>query len=132
MLRKIPAALVVVRRLLVLLGSCAAALSAAAQQYRIEHSIAMPDVASHLYAITLVVSGLTGRVFADAPMSGTFSVLDSAHANWNGGSLFLYVDGHKQDPVSLSVDAPQSWTIVNGDVSHSPGSGSSTFRIMIS
>ena len=53
-------------------------------------------------------------------MSGTFSVLDSAHANWNGGSLFLYVDGHKQDPVSLSVDAPQSWTIVNGDVTQ-PG-----------
>ena len=33
------------------------------------------------------------RVFANAPMSGTFSVLDTLHANWNGPSLFMYVDG---------------------------------------
>jgi predicted metalloprotease with PDZ domain len=60
------------------------------------------------------------RVFANAPMSGTFSVLDTAHANWNGPSLFMYVDGHKQDPVSLSVLAPDGWTIINGDVTR-PG-----------
>ena len=56
------------------------------------------------------------RVFANAPMSGTFSVVDSAHANWNGASLFLYVDGHKQDPVSLDVTVPDGWTIMNGAV----------------
>ena len=56
------------------------------------------------------------RVFANAPMSGTFSVLDSAHANWNGASLFLYVDGHKQDPVTLDVTLPDGWTIMNGAV----------------
>jgi predicted metalloprotease with PDZ domain len=60
------------------------------------------------------------RVFANAPMSGTFSVLDTLHANWNGPSLFMYVDGHKQDPVSLAVDAPPNWTIINGDVTR-PG-----------
>jgi predicted metalloprotease with PDZ domain len=148
-----------------------------AQQYRIEYTIAMPDPASHLYAITLFVGGLTGRavdlqmpvwspgryaradfaknvqdfavassdgkpmrwdktngsrwrvapgasrsmrvtyrVFANAPMSGTFSVLDTLHANWNGPSLFMYVDGHKQDRVSLSIVAPESWTIINGEV----------------
>jgi predicted metalloprotease with PDZ domain len=56
------------------------------------------------------------RVFANAPMSGTFSVLDTTHANWNGGSLFMYVDGHKQDPVSLDVTPPENWTIMNGAV----------------
>jgi predicted metalloprotease with PDZ domain len=145
---------------------------------RIDYTIAMPQVASHLYSITLSVSGLAGRpvnlqmpvwspgrygrmdfaknvqefaasgsdgkplrwdrlngslwrvfpgakpglrvtyrVFADAPMSGTFSVLDSAHANWNGASLFMYVEGHKQDPVSLTIEPPDNWTIMNGAVS---------------
>src|SRR5688572_16758126 len=126
----------------------------AAQRYRIEYTIAMPEPASHLYAVTIHVAGLTGglvelqlpvwspgryarmdfarnvqeftvtasdgkpirwdktngsrwrihpgtsrsmrvsyRVFANSPMSGTFSVLDTAHANWNGPSLFMYVDG---------------------------------------
>ncbi|HJQ21240.1 MAG TPA: hypothetical protein VJ867_12900 [Gemmatimonadaceae bacterium] len=56
------------------------------------------------------------RVFANAPMSGTFSVLDTLHANWNGPSLFMYVDGHKADPVSLAVVTPPGWTIINGEV----------------
>jgi predicted metalloprotease with PDZ domain len=60
------------------------------------------------------------RVFANAPMSGTFSVLDTLHANWNGPSLFMYVDGHKADPVELAVLPPQGWTIINGDVTR-PG-----------
>jgi predicted metalloprotease with PDZ domain len=53
-------------------------------------------------------------------MSGTFSVLDTTHANWNGPSLFMYVDGHKQDSVSLSVMAPADWAIINGAVTR-PG-----------
>ena len=150
---------------------------AAARPLRISYTIALPQVTSHLYAITIAVDGLTGRavnlqmpvwspgrygrmdfaknvqefaasgtdgkplqwtkingslwrvspgasrgmrvtyrVFANAPMSGTFSVLDSAHANWNGASLFMYVEGHKQDPVSLTVEPPESWTIMNGAV----------------
>jgi len=149
----------------------------AARPYTIQYTIAMPDVASHLYAITLTASGLTGRsvdlqmpvwspgrygrmdfaknvqdfaasgsdgqplrwtkvdgslwrvstgasrgvrvtyrVFANSPMSGTFSALDSAHANWNGASLFMYVSGHKPDPVSLDVTPPEGWTIMNGAV----------------
>ena len=148
-----------------------------ARPYTIQYTIAMPDVVSHLYTITLTASGLTGRsvdlqmpvwspgrygrmdfaknvqdvavsgsdgqplrwtkvdgslwrvstgasrsvrvtyrVFANAPMSGTFSVLDSAHANWNGASLFMYVSGHKQDPVSLDVTPPENWTIMNGAI----------------
>jgi predicted metalloprotease with PDZ domain len=54
------------------------------------------------------------RVFANQ-LSGTFSVLDSAHANWNGASLFMYVEGHKPDPVTLDVAPPSGWQLVNGD-----------------
>ncbi|HEY6158168.1 MAG TPA: hypothetical protein VIV88_11980 [Gemmatimonadales bacterium] len=149
----------------------------AARPYHIEYTIAMPNVASHLYDITLTASGLTGgdvdlqmpvwspgrygrmdfaknvqdfsasgsdgkplrwtkvsgslwrispgasrsvrvtyRMFANAPLSGTFSVVDTVHANWNGASLFMYVEGHKPDPVTLDVAPPENWTIMNGAV----------------
>lgn len=52
-------------------------------------------------------------VFADN-LSGTFSVVDTAHANWNGASVFMYVVGHKPDPVTLSVVLPVGWHIING------------------
>jgi predicted metalloprotease with PDZ domain len=51
----------------------------------------------------------------DNMLSGTFSVLDTAHANWNGAALFMYVEGHKQDPVTLAITPPQNWHILNGD-----------------
>ena len=54
------------------------------------------------------------RVFANT-LSGTFSVLDTAHANWNGASVFMYVVDHKPDPVSLHVELPTGWHIMNGD-----------------
>src|SRR6185437_15561557 len=54
------------------------------------------------------------RVFANT-LSGTFSVLDTAHANWNGPSLFMYVVDHKPDPVRLHVTLPAGSHIVNGD-----------------
>jgi predicted metalloprotease with PDZ domain len=54
------------------------------------------------------------RVFANT-LSGTFSVLDTAHANWNGPSMFMYVVGHKPDPVRLNVVIPAGSRIVNGD-----------------
>ena len=38
------------------------------------------------------------KVFGN-DLSGTFSQLDARHANFNGGSIFMYVVGHKQDPV---------------------------------
>jgi len=61
-------------------------------------------------------STLTVRyhVYANT-LSGTFSVLDTAHANWNGPSLFMYVVDHKPDPVTLHVAVPTGWHIVNGD-----------------
>jgi predicted metalloprotease with PDZ domain len=56
---------------------------------------------------------ITYKVFAN-DLSGTFSELDSRHANFNGGCVFMYVVSHKQDPVSLSIDPPKGWRIVNG------------------
>src|SRR5882724_5353255 len=59
------------------------------------------------------------RVFGN-DLSGTFSQLDSRHANYNGGSIFMYVVDHKPDPVKLIITAPQGWRIVNGRTD-SPG-----------
>ena len=53
------------------------------------------------------------KVFGN-DLSGTFSQLDNRHANYNGGSIFMYVVGHKPDPVKLKIQAPAGWRIVNG------------------
>jgi predicted metalloprotease with PDZ domain len=53
------------------------------------------------------------KVFGD-DLSGTFSQLDARHATFNGGSIFMYVVGHKQDPVKLSIAPPKGWRIING------------------
>ena len=56
---------------------------------------------------------LSYKVFAD-DLSGTFSQLDERHANFNGGSVFMYVAGHKQDDVTLKILAPRGWAVVCG------------------
>ena len=53
------------------------------------------------------------KVFGN-DLSGTFSQLDSRHANYNGGSIFMYVVNHKPDPVRLEIKPPAGWRIVNG------------------
>ncbi len=53
------------------------------------------------------------KVFGN-DLSGTFSQLDERHANYNGGSLFMYVVNHKPDPVKLVIDPPAGWRIING------------------
>jgi predicted metalloprotease with PDZ domain len=53
------------------------------------------------------------KVFGN-DLSGTFSQLNNRHANYNGGSIFMYIVGHKPDPVTLSIKAPGGWKIVNG------------------
>jgi len=60
-------------------------------------------------------SGLTisYKVFGN-DLSGTFSQLDERHANFNGGSIFMYVVGHKADPVQLTIEAPAGWRTING------------------
>ena len=56
---------------------------------------------------------ITYKVFGN-DLSGTFSQLDERHANYNGGSIFMYVVGHKPDPVRLTINPPAGWKIVNG------------------
>jgi predicted metalloprotease with PDZ domain len=53
------------------------------------------------------------KVFAN-DLSGTFSQLDERHANYNGASIFMYVVGHKPDPLRLTIQPPAGWKIVNG------------------
>ncbi|HSE17411.1 MAG TPA: PDZ domain-containing protein [Pyrinomonadaceae bacterium] len=53
------------------------------------------------------------KVFGN-DLSGTFSQLDTRHANYNGASIFMYVVDHKPDPVKLTIHAPTGWRIVNG------------------
>ncbi len=53
------------------------------------------------------------KVFGN-DLSGTFSQLDSRHANYNGGSIFMYVVNHKPDPVKLVIEPPAGWRAVNG------------------
>jgi predicted metalloprotease with PDZ domain len=64
------------------------------------------------------------QVFAD-DLSGTFSQLDARHANFNGHAVFVYVVGHKHDPVTLKVNAPGGWKVFNGQ---SKGTGQYEYR----
>lgn len=64
---------------------------------------------------TLGSSSLTFsyKVFGN-DLSGTFSQLDERHANYNGGSIYMYVVDHKPDAVKLVIDPPAGWKIING------------------
>ncbi len=53
------------------------------------------------------------KVFGN-DLSGTFSQLDARHANFNGGSIFMYIVDHKPDPVKLVIEPPTGWRIFNG------------------
>ena len=53
------------------------------------------------------------RVFAN-DLTGSFSQVDSLHANLNGPSVFMYVDGHKPDPMTLQIEAPPEWKVISG------------------
>src|ERR1044072_1947326 len=48
------------------------------------------------------------KVFGN-DLSGTFSQLNANPANFNGGSSFIDVGGHKQDPGALVIDPPAGW-----------------------
>ena len=55
----------------------------------------------------------TYRVFGN-DLSGTYAQLDTGHANYTGGEIFMYVVGHKPDAVELHVEPPPNWRVVNG------------------
>ena len=56
---------------------------------------------------------LSYKVFGN-DLSGTFSQLNTRHANYNGGNVFMYVVNHKPDPVKMIIDPPKDWRITNG------------------
>lgn len=89
------------------------------QEFRADHG-AVTRVDNQTWSVapsgssTLTVSY---KVFAN-DLSGTFSQLDERHANYNGGPIFMYIVGHKPDPVKLNIQAPNGWKIVNGRTDH--------------
>lgn len=56
-------------------------------------------------------------VFAD-DLTGSFSQFDVSHAAINGAGVYMYIAGHKRDPVSLHVGLPAGagspWRIYSG------------------
>ena len=84
------------------------------QEFRANSPVTRID--AHTWSVTPkgnTAVTVTYKVFAN-DLSGTFSQLDSRHANYNGASIFMYVVGHKPDPVKLKIQAPAGWRIVNG------------------
>ncbi len=53
------------------------------------------------------------KVFGN-DLSGTYAQLDGTHGNFNGGEIFMYVVGHKRDPVDLRIQKPPGWRAING------------------
>lgn len=53
------------------------------------------------------------RVFAN-DLTGSFSQFDPTHANINGASVYMYVAGHKRDPLTLQVAPPPGAKIFSG------------------
>jgi predicted metalloprotease with PDZ domain len=82
--------------------------------WRVDDQTWRPDLIGNR-GVTLTFSY---KVFAN-DLSGTFSELDSRHANFNGGCVFMYVVNHKQDRVTLSIDPPKNWHITNGRMDRS-------------
>jgi len=54
------------------------------------------------------------RVYGN-DLTGSFSQLDASHANVNGAPVYMYVDGHKQDPLTLTIEGPPlDWKVISG------------------
>jgi len=52
------------------------------------------------------------KVYADN-LDGAYSQLNDFHAFLDGASLYMYVVGHKDNPVSLTVEKPDGWMILS-------------------
>lgn len=48
------------------------------------------------------------QVYADT-LTGSFSEFNTSHANIDGACIYMYVAGHKRDPVTLDVQTPGAW-----------------------
>jgi predicted metalloprotease with PDZ domain len=69
----------------------------------------------HTWRVSTNTNSLTIRykVFGNH-LSGTFSQLDPRHANFNGHSIFMYIVGHKAQPLKLEIHPPAGWRIISG------------------
>jgi predicted metalloprotease with PDZ domain len=47
-------------------------------------------------------------------LNASFSQIDTTHANLDGASVFMYVAGHKPDPIRLRIIAPGGWKVISG------------------
>jgi len=47
-------------------------------------------------------------------LTGSFSQFDASHANVNGACVYMYVNGHKQDPLTLTIEGPSDWKVISG------------------
>jgi predicted metalloprotease with PDZ domain len=56
---------------------------------------------------------VTYSVYAFEPRVDA-SHLDGTHAFWNGGNLFMMVDGEKNLPIDLYIQAPEGWHVSTG------------------
>lgn len=59
--------------------------------------------------------GMTYQVWWN-DLNGSTSQIDSTHINLNPGSIFVYVLGHKRDPVAVRYEGPAGWKVLNGAV----------------
>ena len=53
------------------------------------------------------------RVYGNKPLDGTFFQVDAAHANLNGGPVYMYLPDDKPNPVTLDILAPEGWKVLN-------------------
>jgi predicted metalloprotease with PDZ domain len=64
------------------------------------------------------------KVFGN-DLDGTFSQLDTCHANYNGASIFMYVVDHKPDPVKLKINPrPVGRSLTAAQIVHAKLNGS--------
>lgn len=49
------------------------------------------------------------QVYADT-LTGSFTEFNTSHANINGACVYMYIAGHKRDPLTLEVQPPSAWS----------------------
>lgn len=59
------------------------------------------------------------------------SHVDAEHAFLNGASVFLYVDGRKDAPVSLGIRAPRGWDVATGLEKRGSGWTAPSYDVLI-
>ncbi len=70
------------------------------------------------------------RVFWN-DLNGSMSQIDSTHINLNPGNTFVYVVGHKPDPVTVHYYGPTGWSVINGNPAPGPDYSFPNYDIMI-